>query len=83
MLLDEVYIEFVAPEYRLDVATLVQRFPNVVVLRTFSKAYGLAGLRVGYGLAASELAKTLVDDAVALWLEQRQWRHGGRVLRRG
>ena len=59
VLLDEVYIEFVAPEYRLDVATLVQRFPNVVVLRTFSKAYGLARLRVGYGLAASELAKTL------------------------
>jgi histidinol-phosphate aminotransferase len=59
VLLDEVYIEFVAPEHRLDVSALVQRFPNVVVLRTFSKAYGLAGLRVGYGLAASELAKTL------------------------
>ena len=59
VLLDEVYIEFVAPEHRLDVSALVQHFPNVVVLRTFSKAYGLAGLRVGYGLAASELATTL------------------------
>ena len=59
VLLDEAYIEFVAPEHRLDTRVLVQQFPNVVVLRTFSKAYGLAGLRIGYGLAAPELAKTL------------------------
>jgi histidinol-phosphate aminotransferase len=59
VLLDEAYIEFVAPEHRLDVPALVQRFPNVVVLRTFSKAYGLAGQRIGYGLAAPELAGTL------------------------
>ena len=59
VLLDEAYIEFVAPEHRLDAPTLVRRFPNVVVLRTFSKAYGLAGLRIGYGFGAPELAKTL------------------------
>ena len=59
VLLDEAYIEFVAPEDRLDVPTLVRRYPNVVVVRTFSKAYGLAGLRIGYGLAASEMASTL------------------------
>jgi len=59
VLLDEAYIEFVAPEHRLDAPALVQRFPNVVVLRTFSKAYGLAGLRIGYGFGAPELAKTL------------------------
>ncbi|HZA08723.1 pyridoxal phosphate-dependent aminotransferase [Mycobacterium sp.] len=59
VLLDEAYVEFVAPEHRLDAAALVRRYPNVVVLRTFSKAYGLAGLRIGYGLAAPELSKTL------------------------
>ena len=59
VLLDEAYVEFVAPEHRLDAPALVQRFPNVVVLRTFSKAYGLAGLRIGYGFGAPELAKTL------------------------
>ena len=59
VLLDEAYVEFVAPEHRLDAPALVQRFPNVVVLRTFSKAYGLAGLRVGYGFGAPEMAKTL------------------------
>jgi histidinol-phosphate aminotransferase len=59
VLLDEAYIEFAAPEHQIDVAALVKRFPNVVVVRTFSKAYGLAGLRIGYALASDELASTL------------------------
>lgn len=59
VLLDEAYIEFVGPSQRMDIPGLIQRFPNVVVLRTFSKAYGLAGLRVGYALAAPELAGLL------------------------
>ena len=59
MLLDEAYIEFVASRYRIDGPALIRRFPNVVVLRTFSKAYGLAGLRIGYGFAAPELASEL------------------------
>jgi histidinol-phosphate aminotransferase len=59
VLLDEAYIEFVAPEHHLDTAALVRRFPNVVVLRTFSKAYGLAGLRIGYGFGSPELVDRL------------------------
>jgi histidinol-phosphate aminotransferase len=59
VLLDEAYIEFVAPQHRLDGVALVRRFPNVVVLRSFSKAYGLAGLRIGYGFGTSELASSL------------------------
>lgn len=59
VLLDEAYIEFVASRYRIDGPELIRRFPNVVVLRTFSKAYGLAGLRIGYGFAAPELAQRL------------------------
>ncbi len=59
VLLDEAYIEFVAPQHRIDGPDLVGRFPNVVVLRTFSKAYGLAGLRIGYGFASPELATIL------------------------
>ncbi len=59
VLLDEAYIEFVAPQHRIDGPDLVRRFPNVVVLRTFSKAYGLAGLRIGYGFASPELAAIL------------------------
>jgi histidinol-phosphate aminotransferase len=59
VILDEAYVEFVAPSLRLDVAALVDKFPNLVVVRTFSKAYGLAGLRIGYGFCAPELARRL------------------------
>lgn len=59
VVLDEAYIEFVSPGQRIDVPALIRRFPNVLVLRTFSKAYGLAGLRIGYALAAPELAGPL------------------------
>lgn len=59
VVLDEAYIEFVAPEHRIDEVALLARFPNVLVVRTFSKAYGLAGLRIGYGVASAELAATL------------------------
>ncbi|TDH48090.1 aminotransferase class I/II-fold pyridoxal phosphate-dependent enzyme [Mycobacterium eburneum] len=59
VLLDEAYIEFVAAQHRIPGPALVRRFPNVVVVRTFSKAYGLAGLRIGYGFGSSELARAL------------------------
>jgi histidinol-phosphate aminotransferase len=59
VLLDEAYVEFLAPDHRIDGPSLVDRYPNVVVVRTFSKAYGLAGLRVGYGFCAADLARKL------------------------
>src|SRR6202451_2061814 len=59
VLLDEAYIEFVASRYRIDGPELVRRFPNVVVLRTFSKAYGLAGLRIGDGFSSPGLGNIL------------------------
>jgi histidinol-phosphate aminotransferase len=59
VVIDEAYVEFLAVEHRLDCLALVRRFPNVVVLRTFSKAYGLAGLRIGYGFCAPDLGRQL------------------------
>ncbi|HEX9832114.1 MAG TPA: aminotransferase class I/II-fold pyridoxal phosphate-dependent enzyme [Mycobacterium sp.] len=59
VLLDEAYVEFLSPHHRIDAPALVARYPNVVVVRTFSKAYGLAGIRVGYGFCAPELARRL------------------------
>lgn len=56
VLLDEAYTEFVRDPDAADGAALAERYPNLVVLRTFSKAYGLAGLRVGYALARPALA---------------------------
>lgn len=70
VLLDEAYIEFVPARHRIDTVALLQRFPNVVVVRTFSKAYGLAGIRTGYGicspLMASELWSMQLPFGVAL-----------------
>jgi histidinol-phosphate aminotransferase len=62
--LDEAYREFVTDPDVPDGLTLLDDFPNVVVLRTFSKAYGLAGLRVGYAIAA--------DPAITAALRQTQ-----------
>ncbi|MCV7281941.1 aminotransferase class I/II-fold pyridoxal phosphate-dependent enzyme [Mycolicibacterium flavescens] len=59
VLLDEAYAEFLPPGLRLDTASLIVRYPNLVVARTFSKAYGLAGLRIGYGFCAPDLARRL------------------------
>jgi histidinol-phosphate aminotransferase len=52
VVLDEAYREFVTDDTVVDGLSLLDRHPNLIVLRTFSKAYGLAGLRVGYGIAA-------------------------------
>lgn len=59
VVLDEAYTEFVSSSRRADSAAWVKEFPNLVVLRTFSKIYGLAGLRVGYAIAAPELVEAL------------------------
>jgi histidinol-phosphate aminotransferase len=64
VVLDEAYREFVTDPDVPDGVALLGEFPNVVVLRTFSKAYGLAGLRVGYAIAG--------DPAIATGLRQTQ-----------
>lgn len=50
IVLDEAYTEYLLPAQRYDSLAWLERFPNLLISRTFSKAYGLAGLRVGYGL---------------------------------
>lgn len=56
VVLDEAYIDYVAPSLRVDVMSLVARYPYLVVARTFSKAYGLASLRIGYGVMSADMA---------------------------
>jgi histidinol-phosphate aminotransferase len=51
VVLDEAYNEYLAPEHQFESASWVRKYPNLVVSRTFSKAYGLAGLRVGFAIA--------------------------------
>src|SRR5580765_6075154 len=56
VVLDEAYNEYLAPELRADSLKWLKRHPNLVITRTFSKAYGLAGLRVGYAFAHPTVA---------------------------
>ncbi len=55
VVLDEAYNEFLAPEHQFESAKWVAKYPNLLVSRTFSKAYGLAGLRVGFAIAQPAL----------------------------
>jgi len=64
VVLDEAYLEFVTAADAPDCLALHRAHPNVVVLRTFSKAYGLAGLRVGYAVAHPPLAAALRKTAI-------------------
>ncbi len=59
VVLDEAYNEYLPPELRMDSVAWVRRYPNLIVSRTFSKAFGLAGLRVGYAIARPELTDLL------------------------
>lgn len=56
VVLDEAYDEYVVAQDKSDSFNWVSQFDNLIVSRTFSKAYGLAGLRVGYGIASPEIA---------------------------
>jgi histidinol-phosphate aminotransferase len=57
--IDEAYVEYIRDGMRPDSLSLVRSHSNVVVLRTFSKAYGLAGLRIGYAIGHPELITAL------------------------
>ncbi len=59
VVLDEAYGEFLDVELQAPSVAWLDRFPNLVLTRTFSKAYGLAGLRVGYALAQADVAGLL------------------------
>lgn len=59
VVLDEAYTDYLDPDLRFDSARWVEQYPNLIVTRTFSKAYGLAGLRVGFALAQPRLTDLL------------------------
>jgi histidinol-phosphate aminotransferase len=59
VVIDEAYNEYIRADLRTDSLKLLKRHPNLVVTRTFSKAYGLAGLRVGYALAHPSVADVM------------------------
>lgn len=66
VVLDEAYREFVTDPHAVEGMGVLERYPNLVVLRTFSKAYGLAGLRVGYAAGASYILDAARSSAIPL-----------------
>ncbi len=59
VVIDEAYNEYLSPELKSETVKWLKRHPNLVVTRTFSKAYGLAGLRVGYAFAHASVADVM------------------------
>jgi histidinol-phosphate aminotransferase len=66
VLVDEAYVDFVDREPRDAVLRLTDRFPRLLVFRTFSKVYGLSGLRAGYAIGAEESASLVASLAPVL-----------------
>lgn len=61
LLIDEAYIDFVDPDLGHDCIPLIREFDNVILLRTLSKGYSLAGLRFGYGIAPAGLIRPMLE----------------------
>ncbi|AHG86380.1 Histidinol-phosphate aminotransferase 1 [Bibersteinia trehalosi USDA-ARS-USMARC-190] len=59
VVLDEAYTEFTAEQERVDSFALSAKYPNLIISRSLSKAYGLAGLRIGYAVSNPEIADLL------------------------
>jgi len=59
IVLDEAYYEYLPETSRVNTVEWLAEHPNLIIVRTFSKIYGLAGLRVGYGLASPEIANLM------------------------
>lgn len=64
--LDEDFLEFVDEQKRFSLVDDVEKYPNLFVLQSFTKIFGLAGLRVGYGVASEETIK-LLSNAKIPW----------------
>lgn len=60
LVIDEAYVDFVDPTQDYDAVSLVREFDNVLILRTMSKGYSLAGLRFAYGIASEKLVAPML-----------------------
>ncbi|OGT71060.1 MAG: histidinol-phosphate transaminase [Gammaproteobacteria bacterium RIFCSPLOWO2_02_FULL_57_10] len=60
LVIDEAYVDFIDPDLHYDAVALTKRFDNVLILRTMSKGYSLAGLRFAYGIAATSLTEPML-----------------------
>ncbi|HEY4200650.1 MAG TPA: histidinol-phosphate transaminase [Devosiaceae bacterium] len=59
VIVDEAYFEFLEPEEQFDSIQWVHQYPNLIVTRTFSKIFGMAAMRIGYGIAQPDMIEVL------------------------
>lgn len=59
IVLDEAYIDFIDGDY-IDTVEFVKKYDNIILLRTFSKSYGLASFRIGYGIASLSIIENIL-----------------------
>jgi len=64
LLIDEAYIEYTSGGLKNSMASLIHNHPNILVIRTFSKIYGLAGIRIGYALGNGDLLTKIKNHRV-------------------
>jgi threonine-phosphate decarboxylase len=62
--LDEDFLEFVEEEEQFSLIGKIDRYPNLFVLRSFTKIFGLTGLRIGYGIASEEIINSLMNAKI-------------------
>jgi len=62
--LDEDFLEFVEEEPKLSMISSISKYPNLFILRSFTKLFGLTGLRVGYGIACQEIIDVLMSTKI-------------------
>ena len=92
LVVDEAYVDFVDPEQQYDLTSAIKEYENLLILRTLSKGYSLAGLRFGYGIGAAAAFKALsragcqtffvatVDEAITLAGLKRQYGYRARII---
>ena len=78
VVLDEAYLEYMTADDYIDGVALLKKFPNLILTRTFSKVYGLAAVRLGYGVSSPEFADLLEPRQAAL--QRQRPGHGRRRL---
>lgn len=59
LVIDEAYVEYMLDKEKIDTLKYISKYNNLVILKTFSKIYGLAGLRVGYGISDRQIISVL------------------------
>ncbi len=62
--LDEDFLEFVENQEKLTFINKIEEYPNLFILKSFTKIYGLTGLRVGYGIACEELVSYMLSNKI-------------------